>query len=38
MEKIVYSSYPYGFNTIGNLNDVSKITYEDVLFEFKNLK
>ena len=36
--KIVYSSHPYAFNTIGNANDVSKITYEDVLLEFKNLK
>ncbi len=36
--KIVYSSHPYAFNTIGNANDVSKITYKDVLFEFKNFK
>jgi len=36
--KIVYSNHPYAFNTIGNVNDVSKITYEDVLLEFKNLK
>jgi len=36
--KIVYSSHPYAFNTIGNANDVSKITYEDVLNEFKNFK
>jgi len=36
--KIVYSSHPYAFNTIGNANDVSKITYEDVLVEFKNFK
>ena len=36
--KIVYSNHPYAFNTIGNANDVSKITYEDVLLEFKNLK
>ena len=34
--KIVYSNHPYAFNTIGNANDVSKITYEDVLLEFKN--
>ena len=36
--KIVYSNHPYAFNTIGNANDVSKITYEDVLIEFKNFK
>ena len=36
--KIVYSNHPYAFNTIGNANDVSMITYEDVLLEFKNLK
>ncbi len=36
--KIVYSSHPYAFNTIGNINDVSKITYNDVLVEFKNFK
>ena len=36
--KIVYSNHPYAFNTIGNANDVSKITYEDVLLEFENLK
>jgi predicted Zn-dependent peptidase len=36
--KIVYSNHPYAFNTIGNAKDVSKITYEDVLIEFKNFK
>jgi len=36
--KIVYSNHPYAFNTIGNANDISKITYEDVLLEFKNFK
>ncbi len=36
--KIVYSNHPYAFNTIGNANDVPKITYEDVLLEFKNFK
>jgi len=36
--KIVYLNHPYAFNTIGNANDVSKITYEDVLLEFKNFK
>jgi len=36
--RIVYLNHPYAFNTIGNANDVSKITYEDVLLEFKNLK
>jgi len=28
--RIVYLNHPYAFNTIGNANDVSKITYEDV--------
>ena len=37
-KKIVYSNHPYAFNTIGNAEDVSKITYEDVLLEFKNFK
>ena len=37
-KKIVYSNHPYAFNTIGNANDVSKITYEDVLLEFENFK
>ncbi|MDC3207495.1 insulinase family protein, partial [Prochlorococcus sp. AH-716-B03] len=36
--KIVYLNHPYAFNTIGNANDVSKITYEDILLEFKNFK
>ncbi|ABO17428.1 M16 family metallopeptidase [Prochlorococcus marinus] len=36
--RIVYSNHPYAFNTNGNENDVSKITYEDVLLEFKNFK
>ncbi len=36
--KIVYSNHPYAFNTIGNTNDLQKISYEDVLLEFKNLK
>ena len=36
--KIVYSNHPYAFNTIGNTKDVSKITYEDILCEFKNFK
>jgi predicted Zn-dependent peptidase len=35
-KRIVYSNHPYAFNTIGNANDISKITYEDVLLEFKN--
>jgi len=37
-KKIVYSSHPYAFNTIGIANDVTKITYEDILNEFKNFK
>ncbi len=36
--KIVYSNHPYAFNTNGNADDVSKITYEDVLLEFQNFK
>ncbi len=36
--RIVYSNHPYAFNTNGNANDVLKITYEDVLLEFKNFK
>ncbi len=36
--RIVYSNHPYAFNTNGNVNDVTKITYEDVLLEFKNFK
>ena len=36
--KIVYLSHPYAFSTIGTSKDVSKITYEDVICEFKNLK
>ena len=36
--KIVYSNHPYAFNTIGNAHDVSKISYQDVLLEFKNFK
>ncbi|MBO8231812.1 insulinase family protein [Prochlorococcus marinus str. MU1402] len=35
-KKIVYSNHPYAFNTIGNANDVAKITYNDILCEFKN--
>ena len=36
--KIVYSNHPYAFNTVGNANDVLKITYEDVLSEFTNFR
>ena len=36
--KIVYSNHPYAFNTIGDFNDVSKISYKDVLCEFQNFK
>ena len=36
--KLVYSSHPYAFSTIGNANDVSKITYQDILYEFHNFK
>jgi len=37
-KKIVYSNHPYAFNTFGNANDVSNITYEDVLLEFEKFK
>jgi len=37
-KKIVYKNHPYAFSTIGNSNSVSKITYEDVLSEFKDFK
>ncbi len=37
-KKIVYSSHPYAFNTTGDANNVSKISYEDVLLEFKKFK
>ncbi len=36
--RIVYTNHPYAFNTNGNANDVSKITYEDILLEFENFK
>ena len=36
--EIVYSNHPYAFNTIGNINDVSKISYEDVICEFQNFR
>jgi len=36
--KIVYSAHSYAFNTIGNENDVPKITYKDVLCEFEDFK
>ena len=36
--KIVYSNHPYAFNTVGNIDDVLNISYEDVLYEFKNFK
>ena len=37
-KRIVYLNHPYAFNTNGNANDVSMITYEDVLLEFNNFK
>ena len=36
--KIVYDNHPYGFNIIGNTNDILKITYKDILSEFENFK
>ena len=37
-KQIVYSRHPYSFNTVGNFKDISKISYEDILCEFKNFK
>ncbi len=37
-KRIVYSNHPYAFNANGSANDVSLITYEDVLIEYKNFK
>ena len=37
-KRIVYLNHPYAFNTIGNANDVSKITHKDVLCEFNKFK
>ncbi len=36
--KIVYLNHPYAFNTCGYANDLLKISYEDVLYEFKKFK
>ncbi len=36
--KKVYSNHPYAFSTIGIADDISKITYKDVLDEFNNFK
>ena len=36
--KLVYGNHPYAFNTIGNVNDVSKISHKDILNEFENFK
>ena len=36
--KIVYLGHPYAFNPIGNEKDISNITYNDVLSEYKNFK
>ena len=36
--KIVYLKHPYAFSTIGDANDVSKISYEDVLLEYRNFE
>jgi len=37
-KKIVYLNHPYAFNTNGNADDISKITHEDILSEFKNFQ
>ena len=36
--KIVFSSHPYAYSTIGIVKDLSKITHEDVKNEFVNFK
>ena len=36
--KIVYSNHPYAFNTIGNKKDIEKISYENILFEYKKFQ
>ena len=36
-KKIVYSDHPYAFNTIGNANDVLKVTHEDISVSYTHL-
>ena len=37
-KSIVYLNHPYAFSTIGNANDVARITHKDILCEFDNFK
>ena len=36
--KIVYKSHPYAFNSIGNEKDITNISYQDILTEYKKFK
>ncbi|MDC3171189.1 insulinase family protein [Prochlorococcus sp. AH-716-E13] len=36
--KIVYLKHPYAYNTLGYKEDISKITYNDILSEYENFK
>tara|TARA_A100000164_G_scaffold346901_1_gene347884 strand:+ start:837 stop:2054 length:1218 start_codon:yes stop_codon:yes gene_type:complete len=36
--KLVYFKHPYAYNPSGYEEDISKITYEDILSEYKNFK
>ena len=36
--KIVYAKHPYAFNTLGYEKDVTNITHENILTEFRNFK
>ena len=36
--KIVYLNHPYAFNSYGYEEDISKITYNDVISEYENFK
>ena len=36
--KIVYSEHPYAFNSLGYIDDVSNISYNDILREYESFK
>lgn len=36
--KIVYLNHPYAFNSIGYEEDIAKISYKDILFEYEKFK
>ena len=36
--KVVYSKHPYAFNSIGYEDDVSSISYKDILNEYENFR